>query len=131
MQSLKYDKVRPILCATEQSDGYMLPNNRDPEYVFILTYDIKQGVYERYFRWVTNQFFPIMQSRNIYLQNLWHVISGTESHPQRRVEFVAEDLETIRRFLDSHDWQDLEERLQQFSENHEYRVVRYKSSFRI
>ncbi len=109
----------------------MLPNNRDPEYVFILTYDIKQGVYERYFRWVTNQFFPAMQSRKVYLQHLWHVIGITDTLPQRRIEFVTEDLETIQRLLDSTEWRELEERLRQFSDNYDYRIVKYRGSFRI
>ena len=109
----------------------MLPNNRYPQYVLILTYDIKQGVYERYFRWVTNQFVPAMQNRKLYLQHLWHIIGITETYPQRRIEFVSEDLDTIRRLLESSEWQDLEDRLHYFSENLSYRVVKYKGSFRI
>jgi len=102
-----------------------------PEYALILTYDIKPGVYERYFRWVSNDLFPALQNRKLYVQHLWHVVGGTEVMPERQVEFITEDLDIIRDLFDSTEWSELETRLRYFTENYSYRVVKYKGSFKV
>lgn len=109
----------------------MQPIQIFPEYSIILTYDIKPGVYERYFRWVSNDLFPIMQERKIYIQHLWHVIGGTETLPERQIEFITEDLDTIQHLVDSTEWSDMEQRLQDFVDNYSFRVVKYKGSFKV
>ncbi|MGJ3237311.1 MAG: hypothetical protein ACFE0Q_01255 [Anaerolineae bacterium] len=109
----------------------MQPIKIYPEYALIITYDIKPGVYEHYFRWVSNELFPSLQSRKLYVQHLWHVVGGAEPKPERQIEFITEELTTIRRLLDSTEWQTLEARLQQYTENLSYRVVKYTTSFKI
>lgn len=109
----------------------MQPIQIYPEYALILTYDIKPGVYERYFRWISNELFPALQSRKLYVQHLWYVVGGAEAKPERRIEFITEDLDTIRRLIESTEWSELESRLQYFTENYSYRVVKYKGSFKV
>ena len=109
----------------------MKPIRIYPEYAIIMTYDIKPGVYERYFRWVSNELFPALQDRKLYVQHLWHVIGGAEVLPERQIEFISEDLDVIRRLVDSSEWENLEERLQDFVENYTFRVVKYRGSFKV
>lgn len=108
----------------------MQPIKIYPEYVMIFTYDVKQGVHERYYRWVTNNFLPALQSRKIYMQHAWHVV-GLNGQPTRQVEFITEDLETIRRLFKDPEWEDLETTLYQYTENLTMRVTRYSGSFKI
>ncbi|MEO1289648.1 MAG: hypothetical protein AAFV93_17940 [Chloroflexota bacterium] len=109
----------------------MQPIQIYPEYTLILTYDIKAGVYQRYFRWIMNDFLPTMHKHKVYRQFVWLVISGTQSYPDRQLEFITEDLDTLKRLLHSSVWQDLESRLQQFTENYQWRVVRYSGTIKI
>ncbi len=102
-----------------------------PEYAIIMTYDIKPGVYERYFRWVSNEMFPVLQDRKLYVQHLWHVIGGAATLPERQIEFITEDLDIIRQLVESTEWKSLEERLQDFVENYTFRVVKYRGSFKV
>lgn len=109
----------------------MQPIKIYPEYALILIYDIKPGVYERYFRWISNDFFPALQSRKLYVQHLWHVVGGTAIKPERQIEFITEDLESIRNLFNSNEWADLETRLKHFTENYSYRVVKYRGAFKV
>ena len=108
----------------------MQPIKIYPEYAMILTYDVKQGVHERYYRWVTNNFLPALQSRKIYMQHAWHVV-GVHQQPTRQVEFITEELDTIRRLLEDPEWETLETRLKQYTTNYNLRVTRYTGSVKI
>ncbi|MGB7337743.1 MAG: hypothetical protein WBC91_02540 [Phototrophicaceae bacterium] len=109
----------------------MQPIQIYPEYALILTYDIKPGAYERYFRWVMNDFLPAMHKRKVYRQYVWLVVSGAGSHPERQLDFITEDLDTLKRLLASTEWTDLEKRLQQFADNYSSKVVKYTGQIKI
>lgn len=109
----------------------MQPIQIYPEYALILTYDIKPGVYERYFRWIMNDFLPTMDKHNVYRQYVWLVVGGAEAKAERQLDFVTEDLDTLKRFLKSTDWENLEQRLQHFAENYSSKVVKYTGKIKI
>lgn len=100
-----------------------------PEYALILTYDVKQGLHERYFRWITNEFVPSLQSRKIYIQYAWHVVGN--GLPARRLEFITESLDALERLLRSTEWKELEDRLKYFTEDYTRKVIRYKGDFKV
>jgi hypothetical protein len=109
----------------------MQPIKIYPQYVLIFNYDIKEDVQEQYFRYVTGEFLPALQKRKIYMQNAWHVIYSKDNQPERQIEFIIEKLETLRSLFDDPEWDDLESRLTEFTENYKKRVVRYNGSFRV
>lgn len=103
-----------------------------PRYVLILTYDVKRGLHERYFRWMTGEFIPTVQSYNMRLQVAWHVIGvSSRKMPERRVEMVTKDREGLIAFFKSSDWQRAEERFKFFTEQFSYRITRFHSQFTI
>lgn len=108
----------------------MQPIKIYPQYALILTYDVKPGVHERYFRWIMNDFLPAMQDRRLYMQHAWHVV-GDPEQPERRLEFITEELDTIQRLVDDPEWQVLEDRLMDFATNYTFRVVKYNGSFKV
>jgi len=108
----------------------MQPIRIYPQYAIILTYDIKPGVHEHYFRWVTNDFLPAMQNRKLYMQHAWHVV-GDNGQPERQIEFITEELDIIKRLIKDPSWKHLEDRLQTFTQNYTFRVVKYNGSFKI
>jgi hypothetical protein len=107
----------------------MQPIRIYPEYALILTYDIRQGVQERYFRYVTGEFVPALQQRKIYMQNAWHIVYGEQ--PERQVEFVTEDLSIIQNLFDDPEWKELEGKLESFIRNYTKRIVKYRGVFKL
>lgn len=107
----------------------MQPIRIYPEYALILTYDIRQGVQERYFRYVTGEFVPALQQRKIYMQNAWHIVYGGQ--PERQVEFVTEELSIIQDLFDDPQWRELEGKLESFIRNYTKRIVKYRGVFKL
>lgn len=109
----------------------MQPIRIYPQYVLIFKYDVKEEVQERYFRYVTGEFLPALQKREIYMQNAWQVVYSKDGLPERQIEFITEKKETLRALFDDPEWDDLETRLCEFAENYSMRIVRYNSNFRV
>ena len=104
-----------------------------PEYALILTYNIKEGVQERYYRWMTQEFVPALQRRKIYMQNAWHIIYPNEDieKPHRQVEFISEDLSVLQDLYAEIEWEEMKKRLEGFTENLQMRIVKYTGSFKL
>lgn len=109
----------------------MQPIRIYPQYALILNYDVKPGVQERYFRWVTGEFLPALQQRKIYMQHAWQVVYGKDEQTERQIEFITEKADTLRTLFDDPEWVDLEDRLREYTENYSMRIVRYTGNFRV
>jgi hypothetical protein len=109
----------------------MQPIRIYPQYILILNYDIKAGVQETYFRYVTSEFLPALQKRKIYMQNAWHIVYSNNGQTERQIEFITEKSETLRILFDDPEWDDLETRLIDFTENFTMRIIHYKGTFRV
>ena len=103
-----------------------------PEYAMILCYNIRDGVQDRYFRWMTTELLPAMQRRKIYMQNAWHIIYPYETtKPERQVEFITEDFVSLQTLLNDREWKDIQERFEYFTQDFTMRIVRYTGSFKL
>ena len=103
-----------------------------PEYALIFCYNVKMGVQEQYFRWVTQDLVPNMQRRKIYMQNAWHIIYPYETtKPERQVEFIMEDLQSLKRLLHDREWEEIQERFTLFTDDFTMRVVKYTGNFKL
>ena len=103
-----------------------------PEYALIFAYNIKAGVQERYFRWMTQELVPSLQRRKIYMQNAWHIIYPYETtKPERQVEFITEDLQVIQHFFQDAEWKEVQDRFNLFTDDFSMRVVKYTGSFKL
>jgi hypothetical protein len=103
-----------------------------PEYAMIFSYNVKTGVQERYFKWMTQELVPNLQRRKIYMQNAWHIVYPYETDkPERQVEFITEDITTLQRFLHDPEWQEIQQRFDLFTEDFTMRVVKYTGSFKL
>jgi hypothetical protein len=107
----------------------MQPIRIYPEYALILIYNIRPNEQDRYFRYITGEFLPAMEKRKLYMQNAWHVVYGKQ--PERQIEFVTEKIDFLRELFDDPEWERLEDRLKDYTENYEYPIVRYNSHFKI
>ncbi|MCS6836695.1 MAG: hypothetical protein NZ750_11855 [Anaerolineae bacterium] len=107
----------------------MSPLRIIPTHALILRYDILPGMQEAYFRYVVGEFVPSMQEMKLYMQEAWQIAYG--AYPERQVEFITDDLDNIRRLLTSERWGRLEERLKDFVQHYDRRIVRYQGRFKI
>jgi hypothetical protein len=76
---------------------------------------------------VLKEFVPTLQSMELYMVAVWQTAYG--DYPSRQVDFVAENLDTIRDVLNSERWHALEARLKSYTLHYSCRVVRYRNGF--
>lgn len=105
----------------------MLPNRINPRYRLILQYDIRLDMFDPYYEYIIKEFVPALQSMGLFMVAVWQTTYG--SYPARQVDFVTENVETLRDMLGSDRWQALENRLLSYTENYQRKTVRYRSGF--
>jgi hypothetical protein len=105
----------------------MQPIRIIPQYRLLMRYDIQLELYEPYYQYVTNEFVPALQSMGLYMFGIWHTAYG--NYPLRQVEFVTDNLETVREVFQTERWRKLEAKLQSFTNHYERKLVRYHDRF--
>lgn len=93
----------------------------------LLTYDPLPERREAYFQYVLGEFVPALEQMGLSLCEAWHTAYG--SYPLRLSGFIAINESDIEEILASEDFIELEERLQEFVDNYNRRVVEYRNSF--
>ncbi len=100
-----------------------------PRYKLILLYNIKTDRQDQYYRYMLSSFVPAIQKLGVYMHMVWHVAYG--EYPARKIEFVTESADTLRRLFLSDEWDDLERRLLGYVDDYERKVVDYRSGFQL
>ncbi|MCB9451283.1 MAG: hypothetical protein H6672_07570 [Anaerolineaceae bacterium] len=98
-----------------------------PRYKILLRYDIRLGMQEPYYQFIMNEFLPGMQNMGIYPIAAYHTAYG--DYPVRQLDFVTENLDTVREVFESERWVTLEDRLKSFIIHYDRKIVRYRDSF--
>ncbi len=105
----------------------MLPIRIVPRYRLLMRYDIRAEVYEDYYQYLIKEFVPALQSMELYMAGIWHTAYG--AYPARQIEFVADNLETLREVFSSERWEELESRLKSYTLHYDRKLVRYRNRF--
>lgn len=100
-----------------------------PRYKLILLYNIRDGKQGEYYRFMIKKFVPNVRDMDVYLQMVWYVAYG--GYPIRKIEFVAESAETLRRLFYNENWSKLEHELQRYVDDYERKVVEYRNGFQL
>jgi hypothetical protein len=95
----------------------------------ILSFDIKPGTQQVYYQFMISQFVPAVQKMGLQLADAWHTVYG--EYPSRVNGFVGLDLQDMRRMLKSPEWQELEERLQEYVSNYSWRIIPLREGFQL
>ena len=98
-----------------------------PQYRLLMRYDIRLEMYEPYYKYVTDEFVPALQTMGLYMFGIWHTAYG--NYPLRQVEFVTDNLDTVREVFQTDRWKKLEDKLQTFTTHYERKLVRYRDRF--
>ncbi len=95
----------------------------------IMTWDITQGREQEYFEFVVREFIPQVQQLGMELKDAWLTMYGDQ--PQIMASAQMEDLSSMQGILDSKEWQGLINRLKDFVENYQYKIVPAKTGFQM
>jgi hypothetical protein len=111
----------------EKDYDMVFPIRIVPRYRLMMRYDIKLDQYEPYYQYVMNEFVPALHNMGLYMAGVWHTAYG--DYPLRQVEFVSDNLETLREIFQSDRWEKLEDKLKSYTVHYERKLVRYQDRF--
>ncbi len=95
----------------------------------IMTWDITPGREQEYFEFVVREFIPQVQQMGMELKDAWLTMYGDQ--PQIMASAQMADLPSMQGILDSKEWQGLVNRLMDFVENYQYKIVPAKTGFQM
>ena len=93
----------------------------------LLSYNIRSGHENAYRRFVMEELLPKAQELGLTPTDAWHTAYG--SYPARLIGFVADDLSTVHRAMETDEWQNMMRRLEGFTGDVTRRIVRFKGGF--
>ena len=93
----------------------------------ILSYDVDPRQLQEYYQFVMGSYLPMMQKRGIEMTEAWTMAYG--EGPNRQIGFVARDRDTMLDLLESETWASLNEQLNAFVSDFDYKVVPYREGF--
>lgn len=92
-----------------------------------MTWDIAADHEQEYFEFVIGQWIPGVQRLGFQPVEAWATVYG--SYPQIQVCLLADSAASVRKTLNSKDWNALEDQLLGFVSNFSYKVVPAKGGF--
>ncbi len=95
----------------------------------IMTWDITPGREQEYFEFVVREFIPQVQQLGMELKDAWLTMYGDQ--PQIMATAQMEDLSAMQSILDTKEWQGLVNKLLDYVENYQYKIVPAKSGFQM
>jgi len=96
-------------------------------YKLIMTWDILPEREQEYFEFVVREFIPGVQRLGFEVTDAWATIFG--SRPQIMVGATLPSLIRIQRTLQSEDWKSLSNKLQDYVQNFNQKVVEAQGGF--
>ena len=98
-----------------------------PRFKLLIRYNVNSDTNEAYFQFVINEFIPAMQELGLYMIQVYLTAYG--NYPLRQVEFVAEDIETVNKAMESDAWQQLYKKLSMYISDYDQKVVKFRDGF--
>jgi hypothetical protein len=94
-----------------------------------MTWDIIPGREQEYFEFVVREFIPEMQNLGLEPSDAWFTLYGNQ--PQIMAAANMPTLGELEGIMNSSGWQSLINRLMDYVENYEYKVVQSRAGFQI
>ena len=101
--------------------------DQDPRVKLLMSYDIIPETQQTYYEFILREFIPKVQEMGLAVTEAWHTAYG--EYPVRMTAFVAPDMETLRSVLHSQEWERLNEQLERFVTNLQFKAVRHREGF--
>lgn len=98
-----------------------------PAYRLLLKYDIHPNRHEAYFYYMTRRFIPTLQELGLHAIFAWHVHG--QDYPERQIDFICENTETMRSALTSTRFKEAEDHLKTFTTRYKRKVVHFENRY--
>lgn len=95
----------------------------------LTSWDIKPGQESDYFEFTVREFAPGVMRLGLRPSEAWYTVYGDD--PQILMGFVTDDLETMLKIIESPDWQELYEKLQEYITGYRQKIVNATSRFQL
>ena len=95
----------------------------------IMTWDITPGREQEYFEFVVREFIPQVQQLGMELKDAWLTMYGNQ--PQIMASAQMEDLQTMQDILDAAEWQGLINKLLDYVENYQFKIIPARTGFQM
>ena len=96
-------------------------------YKLLLSYDVGTDRMQEYYRFMLGRYVPVMQAMGMEMSDAWHTAYG--DFPNRLVGFVARDEDTLKNVIENDSWAALNQELQRFVSDFNYKVIPYREGF--
>ena len=100
-----------------------------PRFKLLVQYNINPETHDEYFEFVTQEYVPGLQALGLYMYRVYHTAYG--EYPIRQLEFLAEDMDTVRKALQSATWRRLEDKLLNFIADYSRKLITFREGFQI
>ncbi len=95
----------------------------------LLTWDIIPGREQEYFEFVVREFIPQLQQLGLQPNDAWFTMYGNQ--PQITAEVQAANLSEVQRVLKTDEWTSLVNRLLDYVENYNAKIVKARAGFQL
>jgi hypothetical protein len=106
-----------------------LAGENDVAVKLLMTWDILPGREQEYFEFVVRDFIPEIQRLGMEPSDAWFTMYGNQ--PQILAAMQMGSINALQRILESSEWKDLTQRLLDYVENLELKVVQARSGFQM
>ena len=93
----------------------------------IMNWDIKPGHDQDYFEFKVREWIPGIAELGLKPSGAWYTGYSQEECPQILTEVVAKDLTTMQEILETEEWFSLHEKLLEYVDNYEQKIVRIRN----
>jgi hypothetical protein len=95
----------------------------------LMNWDIKPGKDQDYFEFVVREFVPSMNKLGLEITDGWYTLYSRDNDPQILAGGIAENINQMQQILDSDEWADIHEKLLEYVENYQHKIVRVSGGF--
>lgn len=95
----------------------------------LMTWDILPGQEQEYFEFVVRDFMPGIQRMGMEPSDAWFTMYGNQ--PQILAAVQMSSINSLQRAMNSSAWEELTQRLMDYVENFDYKVVQARSGFQM
>jgi hypothetical protein len=95
----------------------------------LMTWDILPGREQEYFEFVVRDFIPGVQSMGMEPSDAWFTMYG--NRPQIMAAVQTSSMNSLHKVLESKEWKSMTQRLLDYVENFEFKIVQARSGFQM
>ena len=96
-------------------------------YKLLISYEVTEERMQEYYRFMLGRYVPVMQAMGLEMSEAWHTAYG--DFPNRLIGFVTRDKATMHDLLQNETWAALNDELQRFVVDFNYKVIPYREGF--